>query len=699
MKEHTKTKAETPVPMKTGFSTSARPRAHLRVKPTGATRPLRRWLGALALCAVWLGTCLAQASTFTVTAMADSGIGSLRQAVLDANATAGTNTIVFAPSAYGTITLTSGELLVANSVNILGPGPANLAVDGNSPTTTNRVFEIGQGINVTIAGLTITNGFAEGSDISGGGAGGGILNEDSALVVSNCSFVGNSVGFKGIGGGICSVALNSDAALEVVNCTVSGNSMGDDGLGGGIGNLSGFGNATLTVLNSTISTNVGSRNGGGAGILNESFSTNIASAQITGSTISSNSCGSFGGGVGNDAFGGTAEIQLVNCTFNGNSAGSDGVGGSIYNDAEDGTATAQLASTILNAGAFGANLANVVFGKGQASITSLGFNLSSDDGGGYLHLSTDLVNSDPMLGPLQDNGGPTFTHALLCGSPAIDAGTNFALLATDQRGDGFPRIFGAATDIGAFELQKVCNQAPVALCSNVTVSANSGCQASASIDAGSYDPDPADTITRSQIPAGPYPLGTNMVKLTVTDNHGASSSCTALVIVVDTTPPTVNCPGDQVVNAISPSGAVVNYPAATASDNCGLASTNYSKNAGTVFPIGTTTVTVKVTDNSGNSNTSSFTVKVNGAGEQITSLITLVNGLPGVKAAIKNALVVKLTAAQLALTNGDVATACSNLKDFINLAMAQAAKKELTSAQAKSLINEATRIRAVLACP
>src|SRR5262249_47483074 len=155
-----------------------------------------------------------------------------------------------------------------------------------------------------------------------------------------------------------------------------------------------------------------------------------------------------------------------------------------------------------------------------------------------------------------------------------------------------------------------------------------------------------DTITRSQDPAGPYPLGTNIEKLTVTDNHGASSSCTALVIVVDTTPPTVNCPGIQVVNTTSPSGAVVNYPAATASDTCGLASTNYSKKAGTVFPIGTTTVTVKVTDNSGNSNACSFTVKVKGANEQITDLTALVNGLQGVKAATKNALLVKLNAAQ-----------------------------------------------------
>jgi hypothetical protein len=638
--------------------------------------------------------------TFTVANTFDSGPGSLRQAILDANACPGKDVIVFDPTAYGTITLTNGELLIADDLFVYGPGPTNVAIDGNYPNTTNRVFEVGPGINVTIAGLTISNGFAPLSSDEEIGAGGGILNFDSALVVSNCSVVGNSVGYHGVGGGgICSFAVEGPASLYVVNSTISSNLAGALAVGGGIASLA-QSNATLTILNSTLSYNSGDDGSSGMGVYNASGSGGTASAQIINSTFSSNSIsvGGFGVGVGNAAFGGTAEIQLVNCTFNGNSAGSDGVGGGIYNDAEDGTATAQLVSTILNAGAFGANLTNFV-GKGQGSITSLGFNLSSDDGSGYLDRSTDLVSSDPMLGPLQDNGGPTFTHALLCGSPAIDAGTNFALLATDQRGDGFPRTFGSATDIGAFELQKVCNQAPVALCSNVTVSADSGCQASASIDAGSYDPDPGDTITRSQDPAGPYPLGTNTVKLTVTGNHGASSSCTALVIVVDTTPPTVSCPSNQVVNATSPSGAVVNYPAATASDNCGLASTNYSKKAGTVFPIGTTTVTVKVTDNSGNSNTCSFTVKVKSASEQITSLIALVNGLPGVKAAIKNALVVKLNAAQMALTNGDTSTACSSLKDFINLAMAQAAKKELTSAQANSLSSEATRIRAVLACP
>lgn len=92
-------------------------------------------------------------------------------------------------------------------------------------------------------------------------------------------------------------------------------------------------------------------------------------------------------------------------------------------------------------------------------------------------------------------------------------------------------------------------------------------------------------------------------------------------------------------------------------------------------------------------------MKVKGAAEQITDLIALVNSLPNVKAATKNALVVKLNAGLTVLGKANTAAACSSLKDFINLASAQAGKKELTAAQAKLLIAEATRIRAVLGCP
>src|SRR5207245_4040288 len=89
----------------------------------------------------------------------------------------------------------------------------------------------------------------------------------------------------------------------------------------------------------------------------------------------------------------------------------------------------------------------------SGTIVSLGYNLSSDAGGGFLTATGDQINTDPMLGPLQDNGGPTLTHALLIGSPAINAGDPSFTPPPDfdQRGPGFPRVVGGRLDIGAFE--------------------------------------------------------------------------------------------------------------------------------------------------------------------------------------------------------------------------------------------------------
>ena len=88
-------------------------------------------------------------------------------------------------------------------------------------------------------------------------------------------------------------------------------------------------------------------------------------------------------------------------------------------------------------------------------MTSLGYNLSSDDGGGNLTGPGDQIDTDPMIGPLQDNGGPTLTHALLPGSPAINTGDpNFTPPPFyDQRGPRFRRVFNGRIDIGSFETQ------------------------------------------------------------------------------------------------------------------------------------------------------------------------------------------------------------------------------------------------------
>jgi hypothetical protein len=116
-------------------------------------------------------------------------------------------------------------------------------------------------------------------------------------------------------------------------------------------------------------------------------------------------------------------------------------------------------------------IGSTVFGSSSingGACTSLGFNLSSDNGGGVLINATDILNTDPLLAPLQLNGGQTPTHALLCGSPAIDKGKNLSGDTTDQRGSS--RTFentgianatgGDGTDIGAFELQIICNLLP-----------------------------------------------------------------------------------------------------------------------------------------------------------------------------------------------------------------------------------------------
>ncbi len=154
------------------------------------------------------------------------------------------------------------------------------------------------------------------------------------------------------------------------------------------------------------------------------------------------------------------------------------------------------------------------------------------------------------------------------------------------------------------------NTPPVAQCQDVTISADANCSASASIDNGSYDADAGDTITGSQSPAGPYPLGATLVTLTVTDSHGASSSCAATVTVVDDTPPTIICPANVAAVATASAGAIVTFATPSAADNCSAATVVCSRASGSVFPLGASTVTCTATDGSGNTAGCTFQVNV-----------------------------------------------------------------------------------------
>ena len=162
------------------------------------------------------------------------------------------------------------------------------------------------------------------------------------------------------------------------------------------------------------------------------------------------------GGDGGSGFGGICDtngsLSLINCTlaFNSGNGGAGGLGGAgdpVGASGANGSAAGGFTT-------IGGSLVNTLLasndpgGNGAGTVNDGGHNLSSD-GTCAFSATGSLNDTDPMIGPLTDNGGPTLTMALLPGSPAIDAGDSAAAPPTDQR--GFPRPAGAAADIGAYE--------------------------------------------------------------------------------------------------------------------------------------------------------------------------------------------------------------------------------------------------------
>jgi predicted outer membrane repeat protein len=368
----------------------------------------------------------AHAATITVTNTSDSGPGSLRQALAVAH---DGDRIICAVS--GTITLTSGALGVVKNVTISGPGADQLSIYGNqSPIHIQPVFFVSA--IATISGLTIRNS-TDGIDNFGGkltvrncvisdNSLYGIHNSTPEFGTVTATIVSTTVSGNSYGVYTLPAIFSGGATVTINDCTISGNFSPTNG--GGIS----CNNTFLTVANSTISGNSAGESGGGISGNNVS---------IVNSTISGNSADTSGGGI-DDA----ASLRVSNCTITSNSAPS---GGNIYNEG-----SVDVSDTILNAGASGQN----IFNDG-GTVTSLGYNLSSDDGGGYLTGPGDQINTDPLLGPLQDNGGPTLTHALLPGSLAIDAGDPSFTPPPfkDQRDCNFDRVFNGRIDIGSFETQ------------------------------------------------------------------------------------------------------------------------------------------------------------------------------------------------------------------------------------------------------
>lgn len=362
------------------------------------------------------------ADIYTVTNTDDSGDGSLRQAILDANGNAGLDTILFASNVRDTITAAGFE--ITEGLTIIGPGADLLTIDGN---LADRVFHIEctNLYRVSISGLTIARGRVS-------GAGAGIYVAGDTLVLSSCRVCDN-VNYNQYQGGGGIYQFGGCAYID--NCTVSGNTCSVGGAG-----MTCAAYANVTITNSTINDNSVTQNPGfgGGGIYNAGTLT------MVNCTVSGNIHGGKGGGI----YTVLVRTHLNNVTVTNNTAPT---GGGLY--VSDGD-TVYMKNTIV-----GGNTGD----PGEAPdcdgvIMSEGYNLIQDVTGATIvgDLTGNITGLDPNLGPLDYNMGSTKTHALLTGSPAIDAGDNQTCAPTDQRGIARPQDGDdddqAVADIGSFEL-------------------------------------------------------------------------------------------------------------------------------------------------------------------------------------------------------------------------------------------------------
>lgn len=339
----------------------------------------------------------------TVTSSGDNGAGTVRQAILDI---CEGGDIYFDLPLPATILLTGSELVVDKGMTIHGPDARLLTIRRELD---DRIFNV-TGQDVTIAGLTIYGGYAE--------KGGGIRNSGT-LTLSHSTVMKNQVYTGADWGGAYGGGTYNAGNLVIEYSTIAQNSASIDlwcwqCLDGGAGIFNDGSNAALTIRNSTISRNSGMI-GDGAGIYNHAGVVSVSHTTIAGNWVSDQL--SNGGGIANEG-------------------GSFTLGNSI------------LSNNILeNCSPY------------WRPFTSQGYNLDSD-GSCELNGPGDLSQTDPLLGPLEDNGGQTDTHALLAGSPAVDAGSCAGATA-DQR--GFPRPVDVpgtpnavdACDMGAYEAQDV----------------------------------------------------------------------------------------------------------------------------------------------------------------------------------------------------------------------------------------------------
>jgi hypothetical protein len=397
----------------------------------------------------------AAATVRTVLNCKDEGPGSLREAIGIAG---DGDTIDLAHLSCGLITLTTGAIpVLLDNLDVTGPGPELLTVQGGG---SDRLFLHYGGGSFTLRGLSLRDGVDRSSGFHV--AGGGCIASAGYLTLDHSTVSGCYAGGEGAYGGAIYAY-----ALTMVSSTLAANTA--CGVLPGTGTAAFGGGAFIYSLDLTDSTVTGNRAvhqidpprssydiGGGL--------MTIRGGRIQGSTLDANY--SFGRGGAVASF---ADLAIANSTISGNRAASE-IGGGVFLRRPatlalgNSTVTANVAAVggggielSLEGGEFESSIvagnqadvaANV---QAPAPATVTGADNLVGASGSEVTMPADTLDADPRLRPLAPNGGVTLTHALDPASPAIDAGNNLAAAPFDQRGPGFPRIYGAAPDIGAFE--------------------------------------------------------------------------------------------------------------------------------------------------------------------------------------------------------------------------------------------------------
>jgi hypothetical protein len=431
-------------------------------------------------------------TTFHVTTTSDSGAGSLRQAVLDANANPGADIIVFDASSAGTITLTTGEIAIFDDVTITGLSAADSIISGNNNSRIFYMYDGGAMLTISISALTMTDGFSRQN-------GGAIYSIGNDLTLSSVVITGNAASRAG-GAVYSGDAKSRNAPTTIINSEISNNTAATDG-----GGIDAYSVGDITITNTVITGNNCIYGGGGGAHIKYTSDVTIDS-----STIDQNSAFNDGGGLyavytdsftmtnstvsGNNAIDGAGlllaengDVLIANSTIANNIGDSlKSRGGALYSWGSNGDTRilfstisgnstksntvfftayspyiVEIIGTIIsdNTTSEGSGAQAVDFNLfGSASVTFTNSLIMGSavcalftDGGGNVH------GVSAQLGALADNGGATFTMEPEAGSPVIDAGpvswTAFTGDGFDQRGTPHVRESNGQSDMGAFEVQ------------------------------------------------------------------------------------------------------------------------------------------------------------------------------------------------------------------------------------------------------